>query len=242
MSIKKIINNNWLEIINEIDENIINELEKKYNKEKEKQVNIFPYYKKIFNFTNYTSPENIKVIIIGQDCYHGTYINKENKTRAQAHGIAFSVPKECKIPPSLKNIYENLLKYKHINKKPDHGNLKYWSNQGVLLLNTSLTVEESKPNSHKDIWKDFTDKLIEILSQKYNNLIFLLWGREAYNKLENSIIKNNNHYYIISSHPSPLSVYKKLKDYDCFMDTDHFGKVNNILKKDNKSEIDWNIN
>ena len=240
MNIKEIINKNWLKIIYEIDNEIIEETEKKYNELSDNKI-IYPKYKKIFNFSNYSILDDVKVIIIGQDSYHGTFYNKRGIKKPQANGLSFSVPKGCKVPPSLNNIYENLKKYNHIIDKPDHGDLKYWSYQGVLLLNCSLSVEESKPNSHKDVWKDFTDKLVEIISKKYKNLIFLLWGKEAYSKLENNIIFNNDHHFVISSHPSSFSAYNNFRNYKSFMETDHFGTVNMLLKKNYKKEIDLQI-
>ena len=151
----------------------------KYNRK-----NIFPYYKNIFKFTNYTTFEDIKVVILGQDPYHSIYFDKKTKLYTpSATGLAFSVPKTCeKLPPSLNNIYDNLLRHEQIMYKPKHGCLDYWGFQGVLLLNTSLTVEKSKPNSHHVNWSMFTDELIQTMSIEHPNLIFVLWGSNALSK------------------------------------------------------------
>ena len=238
---KEIINKNWLEIFNEIDEDIFEITENSYNELVNSNNIIFPFYENIFNFTNYTLPNNIKVCIIGQDPYHSTF-QEIDKTIPQATGLAFSVPKTCKIPPSLNNIYENLLKFKHIIFKPEHGNLEYWAYQDVLLLNSSLTVIKSKPNSNQGLWSMFTDELISIISNKYEKIIFVLWGKDAFNKLNYGIIKNKEkHYFIISSHPSPLSANNKFREYNSFMNTDHFGLINEYLKNENNKCIDWQI-
>lgn len=240
---KKIINQNWHEIFDLIDKDIFEITENSYNEVVESKKNIFPIYKKIFSFTNYSIPSDIKVVIIGQDCYHGIYTDKETKiSYPQATGLAFSVPMNCPIPPSLDNIYKNLLKYEHIVKMPKHGCLDFWAYQGVLLLNTSLSVEQSKPNSHQNIWFEFTDELIKIISNNIPKLVFVLWGSNAYEKMK--IINNKeSHKFIISSHPSPLSAFKPFKQYNSFMDTNHFGLINqNLLElKPETQPICWNI-
>ena len=169
-SFKDIINICWQDIFNLIDKDIYEITENSYNELLKNQINIFPTYTNIFNFTNYCIPADIKVIILGQDPYHGTYFNSKTQIHnPQATGLSFSVPTECKIPPSLQNIYLNLLKFSHINKIPPHGNLNFWAYQGVLLLNTSLTVEQSKPNSHQNIWFQFTNELVKIISTNATN-------------------------------------------------------------------------
>jgi len=244
MSIKfrEIVNKSWHNIFDKIDKEVYEYTENMYI-EKVKDDKVYPHYNNIFSFTNYCKPKEIKVIIIGQDPYHQkVYNNKLEEFIPQATGLAFSVPKDCKIPPSLNNIYENLIKYNHIVNKPIHGNLEYWSKQGVLLLNTSLTVEESKPNSHQTIWQEFVNELLQILTINTTNIVFVFWGKNAlnkYNLLKDNLIKNN-HKYIISSHPSPLSVYKKLDKYEAFTNVDHFGIINEYLKENNKF-IDWQI-
>lgn len=237
---KDIINPTWIQIIEEIDHDIRQITEEEYLKVKDKP-NIFPSFRDIFNFTKYCALEDAKVLIIGQDSYHGLFYNSNDKTHyPQAMGLAFSVPYGCPVPPSLVNIYNNMERFGHQIFKPIHGNLEYWAYQGVLLMNTSLTVEKSKPNSHQHIWSMFTDELIEVITKKHPGLIIVMWGSNALSKM--NIIKNKDkHQFIISSHPSPLGFKNKIKSYNSFYETDHFGKINQILKSNNKAEIDWQI-
>ena len=183
---------------------------------------IFPPPKLIFNAFNLTPVDKVKVVIIGQDPYHG---------EGQAHGLCFSVPKGIKTPPSLLNIYKELKN--DINKEiPDHGFLEDWAKQGVLLLNSVLTVESGKANSHKNIgWEKFTESVIKRISQKKENLVFLLWGNFAQKK--ELFIKSNKHLILKSSHPSPLSAYNG------FLGCKHFSKTNDYLTKNNIEEIRW---
>ena len=242
-SFRSVINRSWIELFEVIDKDIWKITEEEYNLILSKNKNIFPIYSNIFNFTNFLIPEDIKVCIIGQDPYHNVFKDKEtNYYYPEANGLSFSVPKKCHIPSSLQNIYKNLLKFKHILWQPSHGDLSYWSYQGVLLLNSSLTVEKGKPNSCQSLWYEFTNEIIKIISSKYSGIVFLLWGKHAYMKKFDDIIKNQqNHSFIISSHPSGYSANSSFREYESFMDTDHFGIANNYLIKQNKIPIDWNI-
>ena len=216
MYFDNLIGFDWKDIINSIDKDILKITFDNFINKCDKKNNVFPKENNIFNFTKYCLFNELKVVILGQDPYHGVYKDNQNIYKPQATGLAFSVPKECPIPPSLKNIYKNQLKFKRITFIPKYGCLDYLAFQGVLLLNTSLTVEQSKPNSHRSIWNIFTDELIEIISKKHPGLIFVLWGNNAISKL--NLIKNkSNHKIIISSHPSPLSCYSKLGQYNSFM-------------------------
>ena len=178
--------------------------------------------------------EEIKVVILGQDPYFNHEIYKDRIT-PQAYGLSFSVPKDIDIPSSLQNIYKNLLKYKNINRMPKHGCLDYWVYQGCLMLNTSLTVIDGQKNCHSNEWKWFSDNVIQEISDKLNNVVFVLWGGEAYKKIE--LIDLDKHHVIISSHPSGLSCYKPLQSYPAFADCDCFGQINKLLI----NKIDWNI-
>jgi uracil-DNA glycosylase len=183
---------------------------------------IFPPAKLIFNAFNLTPVEKVKVIIIGQDPYHGG---------GQAHGLSFSVPKGIRIPPSLINIYKELKTDIGKNISKD-GLLEDWAKQGVLLLNSVLTVESGKANSHKSIgWERFTESVIDLISREKNNLVFLLWGSYAHKKED--FIYPNNHLILKSVHPSPLSAYNG------FFGSKHFSKANKFLKKNNIKEILW---
>lgn len=185
---------------------------------------IYPNSHNIYDALKYTSYTDTKVLILGQDPYHG-----EN----QAHGLAFSVQPTVRIPPSLLNIYKEL-KNDIGCFIPDNGYLIPWANQGVLLLNTALTVRAHEPNSHKNRgWEIFTDKVIETLNNRNEPVIFVLWGANARKKKE--LINSNRHFILESPHPSPLSASRG------FFGCNHFSKINDILTKLNKQSIDWQI-
>lgn len=185
---------------------------------------IYPDMNDIFNALNYTSYNDTKVVILGQDPYHGAN---------QAHGLSFSVKPGIKTPPSLLNIY------KELNSDlscyiPNNGYLKKWADQGVLLLNTSLTVRSGEPNSHKGKgWEIFTDKIISTLNERIDPIVFILWGNNAISK--ESLITNSWHYIIKSVHPSPLSASRG------FLGSAPFSKTNNFLNQLGKKAIDWQI-
>ncbi len=185
---------------------------------------VYPNMNDIFNALKYTSFENTKVVIIGQDPYHGV---------GQAHGLCFSVQKGIEPPPSLKNIYKELHDDIGFNI-PSHGCLTSWAAQGVLMLNAVLTVREATPNSHKGKgWEQFTDRIISELDKKQTPIVFLLWGANARKKAE--IITNPIHKKLITVHPSPLSAYGG------FFGCKHFSKANEILKSSDQAPIDWTI-
>jgi len=184
---------------------------------------IYPAYPLIFNAFNLTSFEDVKVVIIGQDPYHKP---------GQAMGLSFSVPNGQKIPPSLKNIYKELESDLNI-KQPDHGDLTKWAKQGVLLLNAMLTVEQNKPGSHKKIgWQTFTNAVIQLLSDKKENLIFLLWGNFAQGKKQ--FIDESKHHVLTAAHPSPLA-------RNAFSGCRHFSKTNKILNSNQQKPINWDL-
>ena len=185
---------------------------------------IYPNMHDIFNALHYAEFKNVKVVILGQDPYHGP---------DQAHGLSFSVKPEVAAPPSLMNIY------KELNSDlgcyvPNNGYLKKWADQGVMLLNTVLTVRAGQANSHKNIgWEHFTDKIISSLNNREEPIVFILWGRNAQSKL--NIIKNSRHYIIKSVHPSPLSAHRG------FFGSKPFSKANKFLVSIGKEPIDWQI-
>ena len=185
---------------------------------------IYPDMHDIFNALKYTSFADTKVVIIGQDPYHG---------EGQAHGLCFSVKKGVTPPPSLKNIYKEL--HSDIGFEiPNHGELVSWAKQGVLMLNNVLTVREAMPNSHKGMgWEIFTDRVISELNKKETPVVFLLWGANAQKKAE--IIDNPLHHKLISVHPSPLSASRG------FLGCKHFSKTNEILDKKHIKPINWDI-
>ena len=184
---------------------------------------IYPSKSLIFNAFNLCDFEEVKVIILGQDPYHGP---------DQAHGLSFSVKKNIPFPPSLKNIIKELENDIGVKFQQNDGNLSKWAKQGVFLLNTTLTVEKSKPLSHSKIgWELFTDKVIELLSEKKQNLVFILWGKHA--QAKNQLIDNSKHLVISSTHPSPLSAHRG------FFGSKPFSQTNKFLISKNINEINW---
>ncbi|WP_439744214.1 uracil-DNA glycosylase [Bacillus pseudomycoides] len=185
---------------------------------------IYPKANDIFNALHYTSYEDTKVVILGQDPYHGP---------DQAHGLSFSVQPGVKTPPSLQNMYKELhadLGY----EIPNNGYLVKWAEQGVLLLNAVLTVRQGEANSHKGKgWEHFTDRVIELLNEREKPLIFILWGRHA--QAKKKLITNSNHHIIESVHPSPLSARRG------FFGSKPFSKVNDLLSSMDEKKIDWKI-
>ena len=209
-------------------------MEKKLTTKLVTQKPIFPYPDMLFYALVLCRLEDIKVVIVGQD----PYFKFENGV-PQAMGLSFSVPIGTAIPSSLDNIYKNMEIYGHISKKPVHGNLEFYAAQGILFLNTALTVTENEKNSHSDIWRSFTDSIIVKLSNDLNNVVFVLWGAPALEKL--NLIDGTKHCVIVSSHPSGLSCNTPLKKYLSFMANDHFGQINKYLASKNKTKIIWGI-
>lgn len=220
----KILKNQWQDLLQDEFEkeyylNLRKFLINEYNTKK-----IYPNMHDIFNALHYTDYQNVKVVIIGQDPYHGPN---------QAHGLSFSVKPGVQPPPSLMNIF------KELNSDlgcyiPNNGYLKKWADQGVMLLNTVLTVCEGTANSHKNKgWEQFTDRVINILNLREDPVVFILWGKNAQSKL--SIINNPRHFIIKSVHPSPLSAYGG------FFGSKPFSKANEFLISKGKKPIDWQI-
>lgn len=218
------IKNNWYKILYEEFKkpyflNLMTFLNEEYRK-----YHIYPPKDKVFQALELTDYEDVKVVIIGQDPYHGPN---------QAHGLCFSVNEGVAIPPSLKNIFTELKNDMHI-EIPKSGNLTKWAKQGVLLLNAIMTVREGCPHSHLGKgWEIFTDKIIEVLNERNKPVIFFLWGNDAKRKAR--LITNPNHYILTAAHPSPLSAFQG------FFGCHHFSKANAILRMHKIEEIDWKI-
>ncbi|SEP05458.1 uracil-DNA glycosylase [Mucilaginibacter sp. OK283] len=194
-------------------------------KEKESGQIVYPKNADIFNAFNTTHFDDVKVVILGQDPYHGAH---------QAHGLSFSVQKGIAIPRSLSNIYKELKTDIPGFTIPTHGNLEEWAKQGVLLLNATLTVRASTPGSHqKQGWEEFTDEVIKTISDKKQGIVFILWGAFAQSKA--ALIDDKKHFIIKSAHPSPFSADRG------FFGSKPFSKTNEILRKEGKKEIDWQI-
>ena len=216
-----------------IEESWNNVLEKFFNKDYFKLIvekvrneykfnTIYPKGDKIFNAFNLCPFDSLKVVIIGQDPYHG---------KGQANGLSFSVEKNIKIPPSLKNIFIEL-KNNYPEYEYSNGDLTRWANQGVLLLNSILTVRKSEPGSHTNIgWEKFTDFVIKNISSEKSNIVFLLWGKYAQSK--SRLIDDNKHLILKSPHPSPFSAHKG------FFKNFHFKKTNEYLLLNNIKKINW---
>ncbi|NLN15519.1 MAG: uracil-DNA glycosylase [Tissierellia bacterium] len=221
---KKIFNNDWEELLRpEMEKDYYQNL-RQFLIQEYKTKTIYPDMYDIFNALHYTSYRDTKVVILGQDPYHGPN---------QAHGLAFSVKPGVGIPPSLLNIFKEL-KADLGCYIPNNGYLKKWADQGVLLLNTALTVVAGKANSHRNIgWERFTDHIIHLLNEKDDPLIFILWGNNA--KSKEKFITNSRHYIIKSVHPSPLSANRG------FFGSRPFSRANRILISLGKEPIDWQI-
>ncbi|MFK4332940.1 uracil-DNA glycosylase [Bacillus sp. RC240] len=221
---ENILQNDWGPLLGpefekEYYQNLANFLKEEY----EEHV-IYPKKEDIFNALEYTSYENTKVVILGQDPYHGPN---------QAHGLSFSVQPGIKTPPSLLNMYKEL-RDEYGYEIPNNGYLVKWAEQGVLLLNTVLTVRQGEANSHKGKgWEHFTDRVIELLNEREKPVVFILWGRHA--QAKKKLITNTNHYIIESVHPSPLSARRG------FFGSKPYSKVNEILSNMDEKEIDWQI-
>lgn len=218
-----IFNNSW-------DNKLKSEFEKAYFtqlelflKEERSSFTVYPKQEDVYNALKLTSFEDLKVIIIGQDPYHGPN---------QAHGLSFSVNNGIKIPPSLKNIFKELQADIGFTI-PNHGNLTEWTKQGVLLLNATLTVRAGEPGSHqKKGWENFTDAVIKLISKEKESCVFLLWGNFA--KTKTNLIDLEKHMVLEAAHPSPLA-------RGAFFGSKHFSKTNNYLSSKNKLPINWSL-
>lgn len=230
--------NTYLQNLNDWSDILKEEVEKEYFIQMSQYLtteyncsSIYPSAEDIFNSLKFTSFQNTKVVILGQDPYHG---------HGQAHGLSFSVNPKIKTPPSLLNIYKELNADLGLDI-PNNGYLVDWAEQGVLLLNTTLTVQKANPNSHQKIgWSIFTDKIIQELNNKKEPIVFILWGKNAISK--KSLITNTNHLILTSTHPSPLSANKASTEAPAFFGSKQFSKANKFLKEHNSEEINWQIN
>ena len=221
-----------IEFNNEWDELLKDEFKKPYYLELRKKLiyeyrtqQIFPGMYDIFNALKYTSYSDIKAVIIGQDPYHGV---------GQAHGLRFSVKKGVAPPPSLVNIFKEIKSDLGIDNMGKHGELTEWAKNGVLLLNSVLTVRANQARSHRNLgWEEFTDNVIRLINLREKPVVFMLWGADA--KAKEKLITNPNHLILKAAHPSPLSAFNG------FFGCRHFSKANEFLKSKGIEEIDWSI-
>lgn len=224
VKVKKILQNDWQPLLEkEFQQDYYLRL-RQFLKQEYMTKTIYPHMNDIFNALHFTPYKEVKAVILGQDPYHGP---------GQAHGLSFSVKPEVTIPPSLRNIYKEL--HHDVGCPiPNHGYLAKWAQQGVLMLNTVLTVRNGQAHSHRGKgWEKFTDKVINLLSEREDPIVFILWGRPAQSKI--SLIRTDRHYIIQSPHPSPFSANRG------FFGSRPFSRTNVFLQKIGKKEIDWEI-
>lgn len=214
----------WIQYLEEeLNQSYMKDLKKKLIEYQNKNITVYPEKSKVFNAFHLTPFQKIKVVILGQDPYHGP---------GQAHGLSFSVPHNIKTPPSLMNIFKELDSDLKVEINKTNGNLEHWAKQGVFLLNTTLTVEKSKPMSHKNFgWNIFTDKVIEIINHYRENIVFILWGAHAHSKTH--LIDSSKHLILKSVHPSPLSSHRG------FFGSRPFSQTNNYLESKEIDKIVW---
>jgi len=216
----------WLKVLHEeFEKDYMIKLKQFLKEEKDAGHKVYPKGSDIFNAFNHTSFDNLKVVILGQDPYHGPN---------QAMGLSFAVHRGMPVPRSLANIYKELQTDIPGFTSPNHGDLTKWADQGVLLLNATLTVQAGLAGSHqKKGWEIFTDTVIRKISEEKEGIVFLLWGRFAQAKAE--LIDQTKHHILKAAHPSPFSADSG------FFGCHHFSKTNEILKKENKTQIDWQV-
>lgn len=217
------INQGWMkEIGGEFDKPYMDSLNNFLKSESESGATIFPPQEDVFNALNTTPFENVRVVIIGQDPYHGD---------GQAHGLSFSVKRGVRIPPSLMNIYKEL-ESEYGTKRPDHGDLTGWAQQGVLLLNATLTVRRDSAGSHQNKgWESFTDAVIRAVNDHHEHVVFMLWG--SYAQKKGAFIDRSKHCVLTSVHPSPLSAHRG------FLGCGHFKAANEYLESHGLQPIRW---
>jgi len=213
----------WLNLLqSEFEQPYMQNLNDFLRSEKVEGKIIYPAGGDIFKALNITPLDQVRVVILGQDPFHGPN---------QAHGLSFSVPKGIRIPPSLRNIYKEISSDLNL-PTPEHGNLKHWAQQGVLLLNSVLTVEHSKAASHQNRgWEQFTDAVIKCINDNYEHKVFLLWG--SYAQKKGQVISLKKHLVLTAPHPSPLSAHRG------FLGCQHFSKTNRYLQQHYLNTIDW---
>lgn len=228
-SISACMDRSWLELLKpEFEKPYMKKLEAFLAKEIGDGQTIFPPFEETFNALCATPFEEVKVVIMGQDPYHGA---------GQAHGLSFSVQPGVAVPPSLQNIYKELAADIGF-KAPSHGTLLHWARQGVLLLNATLTVREGQPRSHYGRgWEEFTDRIVQLLAKRQDPLVFILWGKSAFEKWRHVAPEGQTSHHLIltSPHPSPLSAHAG------FFGCRHFSKTNDFLKLAGKQPIDWTL-
>ncbi|MEI6895513.1 MAG: uracil-DNA glycosylase [Colwellia sp.] len=216
----------WQQLINhEKQQEYFQDLMNEVAQQRASGITIFPAEQDVFNAFNYVDLSEVKVVILGQDPYHG---------EQQAHGLAFSVQPGIKVPPSLVNMYKELATDIAGFNIPTHGSLTHWAEQGVLLLNTVFTVQQAKAHSHAKLgWENFTEQIINAINEKNTGCVFMLWGAHAQKKGKQ--IHPDKHLILVGPHPSPLSAYRG------FFGCQHFSQANTWLAKKSMAPIDWQL-
>lgn len=223
MNLRDLIPSDWQTVLSEVLDSPKFAALEKFLSEQYENHTVYPPREDLFTALRLTPYENVRVLILGQDPYHGA---------GQAHGLSFSVKKGITPPPSLKNIYKELKEDVDF-KVPKHGNLTHWAEQGVLLLNAVLTVREAEPNSHANQgWEEFTDAIIQAVNRKSERVVFILWG--SYARKKKKLIDGPQHVVLESGHPSPLSVKH-------FLGSRPFSRTNAVLAEQNLPTIDWQL-
>lgn len=223
MNLRDLIPSDWQTVLSEVLDSPRFAALEKFLSEQYENHTVYPPREDLFTALRLTPYENVRVLILGQDPYHGA---------GQAHGLSFSVKKGITPPPSLKNIYKELKEDVDF-KVPKHGNLTHWAEQGVLLLNAVLTVREAEPNSHANQgWEEFTDAIIQAVNRKGERVVFILWG--SYARKKKKLIHGPQHVVLESGHPSPLSVKH-------FLGSRPFSRTNAVLAEQNLPTIDWQL-
>lgn len=225
----------WKCFLNPVTTQVLEETEQKLNQMRSITPNIYPDQYDIFNALKLTQPTSVKVVILGQDPYH---------TKGAAHGLAFSIRNGYPVQPSLKNIFQKLQDDFPEMPYPTTSNLSRWAEQGVLLLNTSLSVEEGKPGSHRNVlpWQDCVLNILRELYQTQQPIAYLLWGKDAQTTaIKAGIQPDENHFIMMSSHPSPFSAHRATGTYPAFFNTHPFRDVNKWLLKKGLKKINWQL-
>ena len=224
----------WEQLTDEFAE-VLREIRRRVDDERGQGFNVYPPEGEVFRALELTSCHRTKVVIVGQDPYHGAYDGK-----SQADGLCFSVRPGLPIPGSLRNIREKLRVDQPQARIPDHGSLEAWAGRGVLLLNTILTVREGKARSHGRMgWETFTDQIIKVLNDKPSRVVFMLWGCDAQKKAK--LIDEPWHTIIRSSHPSPRSARRPCRDSPTFLKSRPFSRANEALGESGQEGIDWSL-
>ena len=215
---------------------LLKKIEPKLEEEIANNMDIYPYPELLFNAFEKCKIEDVRVVFIGQDPYHTIEAGIPH-----AMGLSFSVPIGLGLTTSLNSIFENQLKYKTIYRPQPHGNLELWAIQGCLMLNTALTVRKGSPKSHSGMWNEFTNRIVKFFADEFTDIVFVLWGADAYEKMELIELKYPRQHVIVTSHPSGLGCNSTMKGYPPFSKFDHFNLINKYAVESEEEPINWQL-